>query len=182
MQMTRGRGRPTSFKPEYVAQAEKLCALGATDQEIADFFEGNPTSDDFFSFALAVIRSDRRGVIAARKKDRAERKVQRRKSDPSFRLVESVRARMWAALKGRSDGALFSRLGYTAAELMSWLENRFQPGMTWENYGKWHVDHIKPVCAFDQSVATEFAECWALENLQPLWAKDNIRKSGHVAA
>ena len=33
------RGRPTKYKPEYVAQAEKLCALGATDIEIADFFE-----------------------------------------------------------------------------------------------------------------------------------------------
>jgi hypothetical protein len=33
------RGRPTKYKPEYVAQAQKLCALGATDVEIADFFE-----------------------------------------------------------------------------------------------------------------------------------------------
>lgn len=32
-------GRPTDFKPEYVEQARKLCLLGATDQELADFFE-----------------------------------------------------------------------------------------------------------------------------------------------
>lgn len=32
------RGRPTDYKPEYVEQAAKLCALGATDDEMADFF------------------------------------------------------------------------------------------------------------------------------------------------
>lgn len=32
-------GRPTDFREEYVAQAEKLCAIGATDAEIADFFD-----------------------------------------------------------------------------------------------------------------------------------------------
>lgn len=33
------RGRPTDYRPAFAKQAEKLCALGATDQEIADFFE-----------------------------------------------------------------------------------------------------------------------------------------------
>lgn len=32
-------GRPSAYKPEYAKQAEKLCLLGATDQELADFFE-----------------------------------------------------------------------------------------------------------------------------------------------
>lgn len=32
-------GRPTKYKPEYAAQAEKLCRLGATDAQLADFFQ-----------------------------------------------------------------------------------------------------------------------------------------------
>lgn len=32
-------GRPSAYKPEYAKQAMKLCALGATDRDIADFFE-----------------------------------------------------------------------------------------------------------------------------------------------
>lgn len=32
-------GRPLEYKPEFAVQAQKLCALGATDREIADFFE-----------------------------------------------------------------------------------------------------------------------------------------------
>lgn len=34
----RGRGRPSAYRPEFAAQAAKLCALGATDVELADFF------------------------------------------------------------------------------------------------------------------------------------------------
>jgi len=32
-------GRPTKYKPEYNDQTYKLCLLGATDKEIANFFE-----------------------------------------------------------------------------------------------------------------------------------------------
>lgn len=95
---------------------------------------------------------------------------------PSQKLRNSVSARMWAALKGRSDGALFSRLGYSLEDLCFHLERLFQTGMTWANYGKWHVDHRKPCALFDQRNPEHFTECWALTNLQPLWAGDNIRK------
>jgi hypothetical protein len=69
-------------------------------------------------------------------------------------------------------------LGYTIEELMSHLEKQFTEGMTWENYGEWHVDHIKPMSSFKfESVDDpEFKECWKLENLQPLWEEDNLSK------
>jgi len=51
--------------------------------------------------------------------------------------------------------------------------------MTWANYGEWHIDHKRPISSFNiVSVdCKEFGECWALENLQPLWADENLRKS-----
>jgi hypothetical protein len=70
-------------------------------------------------------------------------------------------------------------VGYTVHDLMNHLESLFLPGMTWENYGEWHIDHVIPQSWFqyenldDQS----FKDCWALENLQPLWAKDNWAKA-----
>lgn len=178
----RGPGRPSLFRPEYVEQARKLCLLGATDRELADFFGANPSEDDWYRECLRMIREDRRGVIAGQKKAKAAAKRRRRESSPSRRIVESMRARMWAALKGRSDGALFSRLGYTAEELVGHLQRRFVAGMSWENYGKWHIDHVQPCASFDQSDPAQFQACWALSNLQPLWAADNIRKGAkHVA-
>lgn len=58
------------------------------------------------------------------------------------------------------------------------LEKQFTEGMTWDNYGEWHVDHKKPMALF-QFTSTDdegFKECWKLENLQPLWGSDNLSK------
>jgi hypothetical protein len=48
--------------------------------------------------------------------------------------------------------------------------------MTWDNYGEWHIDHIKPRVLFDNRIAEQALRCWALTNLQPLWAADNMAK------
>lgn len=49
--------------------------------------------------------------------------------------------------------------------------------MTWNNHGEWHIDHKKPVTAFDTNA--DIKEVCALSNLQPLWAEDNLRKKNN---
>ena len=66
-------------------------------------------------------------------------------------------------------------LGYTAYELKTHLEKKFKNGMTWENYGSWHIDHIRPISSFDKTEDPKIIN--ALENLQPLWAFENYIKS-----
>lgn len=71
-------------------------------------------------------------------------------------------------------------LGYSAEDLKAHLERGFTSGMTWENYGSaWHVDHCVPQSSFKFQAASdsEFQACWALSNLRPLYALDNMRKS-----
>jgi hypothetical protein len=77
-----------------------------------------------------------------------------------------------------------SLVGYTTQDLAAHLESLFQSGMGWHNMGAWHIDHIKPRAAFTFSSYNDpaFKECWALSNLQPLWAKDNIRKGARLTA
>jgi hypothetical protein len=65
-------------------------------------------------------------------------------------------------------------LGYSATQLKEHIEKQFISGMTWENYGKWEIDHIKEVCTFDKS--TPMSVVNSLDNLQPLWKRDNILK------
>ena len=48
--------------------------------------------------------------------------------------------------------------------------------MSWNNYGKWHVDHIRPCIDFDLSKPEEQQKCFHYTNLQPLWAEENMRK------
>ena len=68
-------------------------------------------------------------------------------------------------------------------ELVAHLERQFRPGMNWANYGRagWHLDHIVPLASFDYSSPDdpEFKCAWALANLRPLWARENMSKGGN---
>ena len=66
-------------------------------------------------------------------------------------------------------------LGYSALDLKHHIEKQFVEGMTWENHGDWHIDHIKAVATYDKDA--DIREVCALENLQPLWAFDNLSKN-----
>jgi len=75
-------------------------------------------------------------------------------------------------------------VGYTLEQLKEHLENRFTPEMTWENYGSfWHIDHIVPHSwfKFEDITCDSFKACWALENLQPLEAAENIKKGNRFS-
>jgi len=123
-------------------------------------------------------REDNREHVNKYKRD-YERK--RRAEDPKYRLGIRTRTAVWQLLKERGikkTNKTFSLLGYSIEELMAHLEKQFTEGMTWDNYGEWHVDHIRPMTSFKfESVDDpEFKECWALSNLQPLWWNDNLSK------
>ena len=100
---------------------------------------------------------------------------------PKVKVHNSIGCLIRVALHGKKAGnKLEDLLGYTIDDLMSHLETHFDEKMTWENYGDyWHIDHIKPQSLFEfESVEDdEFKKCWALENLQPLSAKENWEKS-----
>lgn len=103
----------------------------------------------------------------------------RRQSNPMQQLRDNVGNALRSALKANKGGRKWEEIvGYNSEVLKLWLESKFQPGMSWDNYGEWHIDHKRPVSWFDFSVKPlEVArECWALENLQPLWAIENHRK------
>lgn len=91
---------------------------------------------------------------------------------------------IYMALKGRKGNKhTMDILGYTIEELREHMETQFQKGMTWDNYGDWHIDHRIPKIWFDfSSYADEaFKECWSLDNLQPKWASDNKKKKDTFA-
>lgn len=128
------------------------------------------------------IRTDSAKRRRAENPEKAREAKRRRREDAGVRLNDSVSAYVRGCLKGRKAGASWeSLLGYTLSELMGHLEARFVEGMSWENYGEWHIDHIRPVASFTFSTATDddFRQCWSLGNLQPLWAIDNARKNSH---
>ena len=115
------------------------------------------------------------------RKNTSEYKRKRRELDFRLRLDNNISNAVRRSLNGKKNGRKWETLlGYTIKDLIKHLEKQFDDKMNWNNRGKyWHIDHIKPISLFKYETAEEleFKECWALENLQPLEAKENIRKS-----
>lgn len=105
---------------------------------------------------------------------------QKRYKNIKFRIENSIRCGISAEIgrSGKKGMRTFKALGYSSSDLMRHLEKKFVDGMSWENYGEWHIDHIIPLSAFNYASVDhiDFGRAWSLSNLQPLWAAENIRK------
>ena len=101
------------------------------------------------------------------------------KNNIQYKLSCLLRNRLNGALNARyKSGSAVRDLGCSIEELVSYLESKFQPGMTWDNHGVygWHIDHIKPLASFDLTDRNQLLDACHYTNLQPLWAKDNLSK------
>jgi hypothetical protein len=108
------------------------------------------------------------------------------KKDVAYTLKHRVGALIRRTLRfnKKKDGKMKDILGYTAEELKRHIEGQFSEGMTWEKFlrGEIHLDHKIPVIFFKPKSVDDpaFKACWALSNLQPLWAKENLSKGRKI--
>ncbi len=130
------------------------------------------------------LKSNRRSYYKANKqtvnKVHASYIRQRRSNDPLFKLMGNIRGGIYKCIKGLSKSSKsIDYIGCDINLLKKHLESLFQEGMTFENYGLWHVDHIRPLNSFkfcEEDLESQLKEAWHYSNLQPLWAKDNLTK------
>lgn len=116
-------------------------------------------------------------------KKHSEYEKNRKMTDPNFKLVKTLRSRLGRALYTKSatkGGSTLELVGCSIEFLKSYLKEKFKEGMTWENHGKWHIDHIKPCCSFNLLDIEEQRKCFHYTNLQPLWAEENLSKGGKI--
>lgn len=102
-------------------------------------------------------------------------------TDPVYRMACRCRKRIWAALKEggyTKKSRSFDIIGCTVSELVAHLESQFRDGMSWDNYGKWHIDHIFPLASADTE--EKVISLCHYTNLQPLWASENLSKSARL--
>lgn len=108
----------------------------------------------------------------------------KRRSTPKGKLTYCLSWGIRDSLKrGTKSGRHWESLvDFTIDQLKTHLGKLFKPGMTWENYGEWHIDHKIPIAAFNfnKPEDLDFKRCWTLKNLQPLWAKENMSKHAKV--
>lgn len=106
----------------------------------------------------------------------------RLKTDTLFKISCGLRTRLNVALKdNQKSGSSVRDLGCSISDFKRYIEGKFQPRMTWKNWGikGWHLDHIIPLSSFNLSDREQFLKACHYTNYQPLWAVENIRKGSN---
>ena len=104
----------------------------------------------------------------------------RKNRDPMFKVLNNLRTRIHEVLTAKyivKEATTKKLTGCTLEYLKNYLEKKFKDGMNWDNYGQWHIDHIRPCASFNLLDPIEQKICFHYTNLQPLWAEDNLKKS-----
>lgn len=114
-----------------------------------------------------------------------DRKVDRdwqkkyRLHNPNFRIAQNMRSRLRQGMLSQNvkkTNKTQELLGCSFSELKVHLESQFKDGMSWENYGEWHIDHIHPLSLFDLTDEAQLKRACHYTNLQPMWEPDNLKK------
>lgn len=129
-----------------------------------------PTPESVFGWTTEMREQHRRS------RDRAYANTPQRK------LKSTLSKRIHAALDGRvkKSARTMELVGCDLAFLKRWIERQFKPGMTWENFGEWHIDHKLPCVSFDLTKPEQQRTCFHYSNLRPLWKFDNLSKGAKV--
>ena len=123
---------------------------------------------------------------AALQSKRTKLHRERYKTDIQYRLKDVLRSRLLKAFKKNSkSGSAIKDLNCSIEEFKKYLESKFQPGMSWDNYGKgkdkWNIDHILPLKDFNLLNPLEVSRACCYTNLQPIWELDHYRKTAGEA-
>lgn len=115
-------------------------------------------------------------------KQKNEAQKKKRAENPDYKFICNLRSNMCRVVRqlslGKKPTSTFKWVGCSAEKLKIHFESLFVKGMTWNNYGEWHIDHIRPVSSFKPE---EWEQINHYTNLQPLWAEDNLKKSDNYS-
>lgn len=141
----------------------------------ADFYRRN--AEKYIAKADAWRKTNPERYRAYRRDLQARREA----TDINFKLRRRLRTRLHHALQGGfKAGSAVDLLGCTIDELRLQLEQQFEPGMSWANYGTWHVDHVRPLVDFDLRDPARLATACHHTNLRPLWGTENMSLGGQL--
>ena len=169
MQEDKQRAIPFTYilKEYYTAHPNRLRGLDKTSQD-----------EIKIRWEACYLNNLRTNIVRIQEQKSIERKELFENNPERYRAYQG---HMRYSLKNRKGGKHWETLvDYTLTELIKNIESKWKHRMTWDNYGMhgWQIDHIIPINAFNfESVNDiDFRKCWALDNLQPLWRTDNIKK------
>ena len=168
----------------------KTCTKCKFPKELDDFYKSKKTADGRTSWCRLCMKASNqrwhdanverhrqmnKACYSVHKEQKHQRRMERLHTDPKVRLIHNMRARLHDAL-GHDRASTRELVGCTAGELKRHLEAQFQAGMSWDNYGAWHVDHTTPLVKMNVADPESIRAFCHYTNLQPLWAEENLSK------
>jgi hypothetical protein len=189
----RARERPDGLKPYC-----KVCSNNASGESrrrnlessrksVRDYYQKNKAKRNAAGKIWREKNKERMALLVKRWNDENKERVRLNGLNYSRRIDQRIRRTFSNRIRtlirgGKQRKSTFAIVGYTFDELKAHIQRQFTNGMSWDNYGEWHIDHIRPLSSFDITSyeSEDFKVAWSLPNLRPLWAKDNISKGPRV--
>lgn len=128
--------------------------------------------------SIPEIKEKNRLYIKKYKIDNRDKYYEYRRRHPHIIAWRRILYRTLYYLGTEKQGHTQDMLGYSAVQLKHRIESQFKEGMSWDNYGEWDIDHIRPLTSFDEDSTPD--EVNALSNLQPLWKEENMAKYNNL--
>jgi hypothetical protein len=174
----------------------KVCRKCKKEKELTEFYkqkkgkfgvkpeckicikEYNKENSEHQRLYFKKYREENKQHISKIKKDW---ELRQRKTNVLFKLKQNLRHRTNSAFKSKywqKNNTTKDLLCCSFEEAKTHIESKFTYGMNWDNYGKWHIDHIIPLAS--AKTEEEMCNLFNYKNLQPLWASDNFRKSDKI--
>ena len=163
----------------------RLCANGCGSLARNDFYraycepcKAKRKQEVALAGGRAYEERRRAEINARRRAKRSGQEYRARVNTPAAVLNKRMSEGLRSSIKGKGGRKWQSLVGYTPDELTAHLERQFMRGMGWHNLDQWHIDHIQPLAsfAFHSFDCPDFRRAWALTNLRPLWASENLKK------
>ena len=153
----------------------KICSKCKIKKEVIGFAKCKRIFDGYNNMCKDCVHSHKQKPDIKNKFN--EYMKNKRQNDPYYKISNSLRCRIRSAISnGYKSKSTQELVGCSIDFLKSYLEDKFQDGMDWGNYGKWHIDHVRPCSSFDLTDTKQQEQCFHYTNLQPLWATENLQK------
>jgi hypothetical protein len=172
--------------PEYLEKQRKICRENNLRRYHADpEFRKKTNEASSANWKKRFATTEGRKKMYAWSKDwksknpekvKAMQDLYRKNNPEKMALSYAIRASIKRLKKIKNDDFKIAALGYSREEFKSHMESLFKDGMSWDNYGEWEIDHVRPVSSFVREGNLETLDIHALPNLQPLWKEENMAK------
>ena len=146
-----------------------------------EYYESNKDRIKEYQKSYKSLSSVKERTKEYQQKYHKDYRKKRRKKDPLFKLKDNLRSRTAAAFRNKGyskDTKTMEMLGIEWNVVKMHMERQFKEGMSWDNHGEWHIDHIIPLAS--ANTPERIKQLCHYSNLQPLWASDNIIKKDKI--